>query len=69
MARVTSSTDGSSVDMSELVTVLVASESRARDAVPGGWVRAASKCSCQRYRVSSLELHGDPSALLMVGGV
>jgi len=57
------------VDMSESVTVLVASESRARDAVPGGWFRAASKCSCQRDKVSSLELHGNPLALLMVGGV
>ena len=67
LARVTSSTDGSSVGMSESVTVLVASGSRTRNGVPGGWFRASSMCSCQHDRVSSLELLGDPSALLMVG--
>jgi len=67
----TSSSDGSFVDVSGSVEVLVAVASKLRtgDDVPGGWFRSASKWSCQRDNVCSVELHGDPSALLMVGGI
>ena len=34
--------------------------------MPGRWLRAASKCSRQRCRISSGESQGDQLALLMV---
>jgi len=48
MARDTSSRVGMSVEISGFGVVAAASASSAADGAPGGWFRAASKCSRQR---------------------
>ena len=66
MAATTSSTVGSSTDVSLSVAAAVSASSSSVDGVATGWFRAVSKCSRQRSRVSLSEVKGVPSTLSVV---